>query len=287
MGLSLLRFFTLCTLLCCVLWSSAAAENPRYRVSVTHGEILLGDIVLELFPDIAPQHVRNFDSLVAIKFYDGTAFHRVIPGFVIQGGDPNSRDKPRDTWGFGEPGQRQIPAEFNSKSHVRGILSAARLPNDPNSATSQFFICVANTVQLDGQYSIYGQVLEGMEVADAIVNVARDNRNNPLEKVEVTIVKMASTDVAPVLDTPVFAVATIPQPASDNAMIQYELAHSGMVSVGIYNQLGQELLTPIQAFQYAGENAVPIDVSGLPNGVYYIRITVGSLQTIRPIVVAR
>ncbi|MBL7997481.1 MAG: peptidylprolyl isomerase [Candidatus Kapabacteria bacterium] len=149
----------------------------------------MGEIILELFPDIAPKHCANFDSLVRVKFYNGCAFHRVIPGFMIQGGDPNSKDKPREMWGMGDPGQTTVPQEFNPTPHKRGILSAARTP-DPNSATSQFFICVADATQLDNQYTVYGQVLKGMEVADAIVNSPRDPRDNPNEKIEMKIEKI-------------------------------------------------------------------------------------------------
>ena len=171
--------------------STARAETParpQYVISVTHGGRPLGDIVIELFPDVAPKHVRNFDSLVSIGFYDGTAFHRVIPGFMIQGGDPNSKDKPRERWGTGDPTQTRVPAEFNDISHTRGVLSAARTP-DPNSATSQFFICVADAPHLNRQYTVYGQAISGMDVVDKIVGAPRDERDNPDEKIEMKIVK--------------------------------------------------------------------------------------------------
>lgn len=166
----------------------AEAKNPRYVISITQGEAVLGDIEIELFADVAPKHVANFDSLVKSGFYDGTAFHRVIPGFMIQGGDPNSKNKPRDTWGFGDPNQTRVPAEFNSISHERGILSAARSA-DPNSATSQFFICVADASFLDKQYTAFGKVLSGMEVADKVVSSPRDGKDNPLVKIEMKIKK--------------------------------------------------------------------------------------------------
>lgn len=166
--------------------TAVSAERPRYLITVTHGGISVGTILIELFPEVAPLHCANFDSLVRIGFYDGTAFHRVVPGFVIQGGDPNSKDKPRETWGYGDPSQRRIPAEFNHLSHKRGIVSAARAA-DPNSATSQFFICLVDLPQLDGKYTVFGQVVEGMEVVDAIAGVPRDARDNPLEKVEMRI----------------------------------------------------------------------------------------------------
>ncbi len=108
---------------------------------------------------------------------------------MIQGGDPNSKDKPREMWGFGDPTQKTVPAEFSSLKHKRGIISAARKP-DPNSATSQFFICVADAPHLDGQYSIFGQVIEGMDIVDKIVNMPRDSRDNPIDKVEMKIAKV-------------------------------------------------------------------------------------------------
>ena len=162
-------------------------DRPQYIISVKQGDIVFGDILIELFPEVAPKHCHNFDSLVSVGFYDGTAFHRVIPGFMIQGGDMNSKTKPKDTWGYGDPSQTRVPAEFNKTSHERGILSAAR-SQDPNSATSQFFICVAAAKHLDGQYTAYGKVLEGMDVVDKIVNVPV-NGSAPKEKVEMTIKK--------------------------------------------------------------------------------------------------
>lgn len=162
--------------------------NPKYKISVKHGEVEIGEMTLELFPEIAPLHCENFESLVNEKFYDGTAFHRVIPGFMIQGGDPNSKTDNRELWGYGDPKQKTVKAEFSDTPHKRGILSAART-QDPDSATSQFFICVADAPHLDGQYTAYGKVTEGMEVADQIVRAPRDMRDCPREKVEMTITK--------------------------------------------------------------------------------------------------
>lgn len=138
----------------------------------------LGTIVIGFFPDKAPKHVENFKKLAKSGFYDGTKFHRVIPGFMIQGGDPNSKSDDRSRHGTGGPGW-SVNAEFNDTRHVRGILSAARSAN-PNSAGSQFFLMVAQATHLDGQYSAFGQVLEGMDVVDKIVSLPRDQRDNPL-----------------------------------------------------------------------------------------------------------
>ncbi|MDE3225960.1 MAG: peptidylprolyl isomerase [Nitrospirota bacterium] len=145
----------------------------------------LGEIVLKFYPDVAPGHVKNFIKLAQEKFYDGTTFHRVIPGFMIQGGDPNSKKPDRSMHGMGGPGHR-VKAEFNSKPHRRGVLSMARA-NDPDSAGSQFFICVADANFLDWQYTAFGEVVSGMDVADTIVAVKRDGRDNPLERVEMTV----------------------------------------------------------------------------------------------------
>ena len=145
-----------------------------------------GDMELKFYPDVAPKHVENFLTLAKSGFYNGTIFHRVIPGFMIQGGDPNTKDlnKP-DTYGMGGPNHR-VKAEFNSIPHRRGIVSMART-NDPNSAGSQFFIVVKDSNFLDGQYTVFGEVVKGMEVADKIVNLPRNSRDLPSERVEITV----------------------------------------------------------------------------------------------------
>lgn len=165
------------------------ATRPQYKITVTQKGEVMGEMLIEIYNDVAPKHSHNFDSLVAAKFYDGTAFHRVIPGFMIQGGDPNSKDKPRNMWGYGDPSQTKVPAEFSKLNHNRGIISAAR-SQDPNSASSQFFICTGSPTQLDGQYSIFGKVINGMDVADKIVNSPRDAKDNPNDKIEMKIEKM-------------------------------------------------------------------------------------------------
>jgi peptidyl-prolyl cis-trans isomerase B (cyclophilin B) len=144
-----------------------------------------GDIYLEFFPKFAPNHVDNFIKLAKQGFYDGCTFHRVIPGFMIQGGDPNSKDDDRSNDGTGGPGYT-IDAEFNQMHHARGILSMAR-SMDPNSAGSQFFIMVEDKTHLDGQYTVFGKVIDGMDVVDQIVSAERDNRDNPLERIEMTV----------------------------------------------------------------------------------------------------
>jgi len=144
-----------------------------------------GDITLEFFPELAPNHVDNFLDLAAKGFYDRTIFHRVVPNFVIQGGDPNSRSNDRSRHGMGGPGYR-LKAEFNSQPHKRGILSMARSA-DPDSAGSQFFICVKEAPFLDGKYTVFGEVTKGMAVVDKIVAQPRDARDNPMERIEITV----------------------------------------------------------------------------------------------------
>ena len=151
-------------------------------------ETTLGDIELELQNDIAPGHVKNFKDLAEKGFYDGTTFHRVIPGFMIQGGDPNTKSDDRSSHGMGGPGYT-IKAEFSSTPHTRGVLSMAR-SQDPDSAGSQFFVVVKDSSFLDNQYTAFGRVTKGMEVVDKIVSVPRDSKDNPDEKVEIKSVKM-------------------------------------------------------------------------------------------------
>ena len=151
-------------------------------------ETTLGDIELELQNDIAPGHVKNFKDLAEKGFYDGTTFHRVIPGFMIQGGDPNTKSDDRSTHGMGGPGYT-IKAEFSSTPHTRGVLSMAR-SQDPDSAGSQFFVVVKDSSFLDNQYTVFGRVIKGMDVVDKIVSVPRDSKDNPDEKVEMKSVKM-------------------------------------------------------------------------------------------------
>ncbi|MGD1075126.1 MAG: peptidylprolyl isomerase [Thermodesulfovibrionales bacterium] len=148
-------------------------------------ETKFGNIELKFFPDVAPNHVNNFIELAKKGFYDGTTFHRVIPGFMIQGGDPNSKNPDKTKHGLGGPGYT-VKAEFNNKPHKRGTLSMARSVN-PDSAGSQFFICVADAPSLDNQYTVFGEVVSGMDVADKIVKQPRDRGDNPDERVEMKI----------------------------------------------------------------------------------------------------
>ena len=150
-------------------------------------ETKFGEIEIEFLEDKAPGHVKNFLDLAKKGFYDGTTFHRVIPGFMIQGGCPNTKDASlgKSSHGTGGPGYT-IKAEFNDTAHLRGVVSMARA-NDPNSAGSQFFICVADSGFLDRQYSAFGRVVRGMEVADKIVAAPRDRADNPNDRIEMKV----------------------------------------------------------------------------------------------------
>ena len=149
-------------------------------MSTVNIETNFGKISFKLLPELAPETVRNFEKLAKSGFYDGTLFHRVIPGFMIQGGDPNTKTDNKSSWGMGGPGYN-IKAEFSSRSHLRGIVSMAR-SQDPNSAGSQFYIVTADSTFLDRQYTVFGEVTEGMDVVDKIVNLNKDGNDCPLEK---------------------------------------------------------------------------------------------------------
>ncbi len=149
-------------------------------------ETKYGNMEVRFFPDKAPNHVKNFIKLAKEGFYDGTIFHRVIPGFVIQGGDPNTKGANTATYGMGGPGYT-VDAEFNDIPHKRGILSMAR-SNDPDSAGSQFFVVVGDASFLDGKYTVFGELTSGLEVAETIVALPRDTRDMPRERVEMKVI---------------------------------------------------------------------------------------------------
>jgi len=159
-------------------------EEPkglRAIIKTKHGEIQI-----KFFPELAPKHVENFIKLAKEGFYDGTIFHRVIPNFMIQGGDPNTKDtRKKEAYGQGGPGY-MIKAEFSDTPHKRGIVSMARA-NDPDTAGSQFFIVVEDSRFLDRKYTVFGEVIRGMGVADKIVNEPRDAQDNPLNRIEMTV----------------------------------------------------------------------------------------------------
>ena len=174
------------------VWSIDAAETTRpLQAETPKGpraiiKTKFGDIEIKFYPDVAPKHVENFIKLAKSGFYNGTIFHRVIPGFMIQGGDPNTKDTlKKEIYGQGGPGYA-VKAEFSDIPHKRGIVSMARAA-DPDSAGSQFFIVVEDSRFLDRKYSVFGEVTKGIGVADKIVNLPRDERDNPRERVEMTV----------------------------------------------------------------------------------------------------
>ncbi|KAF4515854.1 hypothetical protein B566_EDAN000089 [Ephemera danica] len=156
-------------------------KGPRAIIKTKFGEI-----ELKLFPDLAPKHVENFIKLAKDGFYNGTIFHRVIPGFMIQGGDPNTKDSlKKDSYGQGGPGYT-VKAEFSDTPHKRGVLSMARA-NDPDTAGSQFFIVVEDSRFLDRKYTVFGEVTKGIGVADKIVSSPRNERDLPNDRIEMTV----------------------------------------------------------------------------------------------------
>jgi peptidyl-prolyl cis-trans isomerase B (cyclophilin B) len=160
-------------------------EKPvsEYKDKVAELNTSKGKITIRFFPDVAPNHVKNFIDLSEQGFYNGTRFHRVVPGFVIQGGDPNTKsDDRRAMWGTGGSG-KNLKAEFNRVHHRPGILSMAR-SQDPDSASSQFFIVVGDAGFLDNQYTVFGEVTEGMDVANAIV-AAPKRGEAPIDPVKI------------------------------------------------------------------------------------------------------
>lgn len=167
--------------------NEAKGENEMEKLKNTRAviETKYGNIELKFYPDIAPNHVKNFIKLSMEGVYDGAIFHRVIPGFMIQGGDPNTKGQNKNIYGTGGPGYN-VKAEFNKISHKRGILSMARSQH-PDSAGSQFFIVVNDSQFLDNQYTVFGEVVNGMEAADKIVNLPRDSRDIPNERVEMKV----------------------------------------------------------------------------------------------------
>jgi peptidyl-prolyl cis-trans isomerase B (cyclophilin B) len=154
-----------------------------------------GEMVLEFWPDVAPGHVENFKKLAKQGFYDGTCFHRVIKGFMIQGGDPLTKDEANQgRWGTGGPGHT-IKAEFNDRPHMRGVLSMAR-SNDPNSAGSQFFICHGDPRFLDRQYTAFGKLIKGDEVLEKIATTPTQPGDRPTKRMNVESVRIVSADSA-------------------------------------------------------------------------------------------
>ena len=204
-------------------------------------------------------------------FYNGSAFHRVIPGFMIQGGDPNSINGPKNTWGTGGY-PTKVPAEFNSRKHLRGIMSAART-NDPNSFGGQFFICVAAAPWLDGQYTVFGEVMSGMDVADMIVGSPRDANDNPLQKISMTISTTVSVDE----ESTQSMLNVYPLPAQDLLTVSVPLASS----ISIMSVNG----TIVKTIEVEAGTTL-VDVNNLPCGAYVLASESASGTTYKPILIS-
>lgn len=172
---------------------SDSKENKMSGNEVAVIKTTEGDMVIEFWPDVAPKTVENFKTLAKKGFYDGTAFHRVIKGFMIQGGDPLTKDASKEaTWGTGDPGYK-VKAEFNDKHHDRGVISMAR-SNDPDSAGSQFFICHGNPHFLDHQYTAFGKLIKGDDVLEKIGTTATHPPDRPNKRMGVESIKIVPAD---------------------------------------------------------------------------------------------
>jgi len=192
--------FALAAALLCGLAVSAEDKAPTKTdkketpVSNSNNEVAViktvaGDMVIEFWPDVAPNTVENFKTLAKKGFYDGTAFHRIIRGFMIQGGDPLTKDEAQQNrWGTGDPGYK-IKAEFNERSHKRGVISMAR-SQDPNSAGSQFFICHGDPSFLDRQYTAFGKLIKGDDVLEKLATCETGRQDRPVKRQGVESVKI-------------------------------------------------------------------------------------------------
>lgn len=192
-----------CLVLCCGLAASAAESTPTKKEKPVKQEVAIiktseGEMVVEFWPDVAPKTVENFKKLAGEGFYDGTAFHRIVKGFMIQGGDPLTKDSAKESrWGTGDPGYK-IKAEFNDKAHTRGVLSMAR-SNDPDSAGSQFFICLGDASFLNRKYTAFGKVIKGDDVLGKIgetptVSGGGGEKSKPTKRIAVESVKIVPAD---------------------------------------------------------------------------------------------
>ena len=255
-------------MLCATVLTSA----QTYELTAVQNGDTLGVITFKLLPEVAPMHAAFMAARISEGWYDETAFHRVIPGFMIQGGDPHSKSLPKDTWGFGGYSEA-VPAEFTNTPHKRGIISAART-NDPNSFRGQFFICVADSRFLDGQYSVFGEVMSGMDVADKIVNMPRDARDNPFDKVSMYI-KATTTSVQEVTAGP--ALTIHPQPVRSTMVVNVDAP----VELTIMDLTGAVVLTNSLE---GGVSA--LEVGDLPCGAYVVAVTGSEGTRFMPVVIA-
>src|SRR5690349_4468212 len=195
----------ICALSLAVGLAAARADEPKTaskdsKPAAAANEVAViktveGDMVIEFWPDVAPKTVENFKTLAKKGFYDGTCFHRVIKGFMIQGGDPLTKDPEAESrWGTGGPGY-QIKAEFNDHHHDRGVLSMAR-SNDPDSAGSQFFICHGNPRFLDHQYTAFGKLIKGDDVLEKIATTPTHPQDRPNKRMGIESIKIVPADSA-------------------------------------------------------------------------------------------
>src|SRR5438876_1571947 len=189
-----------------LLFSSAlfaAEENQENPTMNASNEVAIiktseGEMVVQFWTDAAPNTIENFKKLARSGFYDGTIFHRIVKGFMIQGGDPNSKDPAKESsYGEGGPGYK-IKAEFNDHSHARGVISMARNP-DPDSAGSQFFICLASVPRLDHQYTTFGKLTKGDDVLGKIGDTAvtansQGEKSKPTKRVVIESIKIVPAD---------------------------------------------------------------------------------------------
>ena len=194
-----MKLSILAGLLTALVAAAVAEENKETSPMNPSSEVAViktneGEMVIEFWSDAAPKTVENFKKLARSGFYDGTTFHRIVKGFMIQGGDPNSKDPAKEnSFGQGGPGYK-IKAEFNNHSHERGVISMARGP-DPDSAGSQFFICLAPVPRLDGQYTTFGKLIKGDDVLEKIGDtpVTRNSmgeNSKPTKRVMIESVKI-------------------------------------------------------------------------------------------------
>ncbi len=197
------KILSLCTLSLAFSLAVATADETNHatakmEVKPAAKEVAIiktseGEMVVEFWSDVAPKTVENFKALAKKGFYDGTCFHRVIKGFMIQGGDPLTKDATKEAaWGTGDPGYK-IKAEFNNRSHTRGVLSMAR-SNDPDSAGSQFFICHGSPTFLDHQYTAFGKLIKGDDVLEKIATTATHPQDRPDKRMNVESIKIVPAD---------------------------------------------------------------------------------------------
>lgn len=255
----------------CLMIGTIFASAQTYELTATQNDEVMGTITFRLLPEVAPKHAAFVAARIAEGFYNGSAFHRVIPNFMIQGGDPNSINGPRNTWGTGGYSEA-VEAEFGSTPHLRGRISAART-NDPNSFRGQFFICVADASWLDGQYSVFGEVITGMDVADQIVSAPRDARDNPLDKISMQIEVATSVNE----DLWLRSVSVYPLPARTTMVVTLETD----ADVRILDLNGA-----VVSEQSAHAGATTLDVSHLSCGAYVMAVETASGVSYRPILIA-